>query len=163
MPSIYCRACSKMTNHGGNSQPGPVTCSCKRRWSQLGILLQQVIVLIYWSCGVIDCTLTISSGDCLRRFFAALSVGLVLNNGHGIADVTNENMSNYWILRACCLACDFLPFLFMYHLCPSIEEANQLQKSIANQSKGIEPPDSSDSLDDDAYSKSKAATTPGDN
>ena len=92
MPSIYFRACSKMTNHGGNSQPGPVTCSCKRRWSQLGILLQQVIVSIYWPRGVfVDCTLTTSLGDCLRRFFAALSVGLVLNNGHGIADVTNEN------------------------------------------------------------------------
>jgi len=33
-------------------------------------------------------------GDCLRRFFSALSVGLVLQHGHGIADVTNDNANH---------------------------------------------------------------------
>jgi len=36
----------------------------------------------------------LTAGDCLRRFFSALSVGLVLQHGHGIADVTNDN-ANY--------------------------------------------------------------------
>ena len=48
-----------------------------------------------WSVpGIYFSSIIFFQGDCLRRFFSALSVGLVLQHGHGIADVTNDN-ANY--------------------------------------------------------------------
>lgn len=56
-------------------------------------------------------------------------LGLVVNQS--VYHVTRDDMSEYWCLRAICLLCDFLPFFFMFQLCPSIEETNMLQQTIA--------------------------------
>ena len=51
-------------------------------------------------------------------------LGLFLNRN--FFTVTRSDMSNYPYLRLTALLCDFLPFLFMFHLCPTVEDANKL-------------------------------------
>lgn len=65
----------------------------------------------------------------LNNFMFRQGLGLYINDR--IVHVTRSNMDNYVYLKAICLFCNFIPFLFMFQLTPTLEEANQLQKAIA--------------------------------
>lgn len=58
----------------------------------------------------------------LNNFTLRPLMGIKINTN--FTNVTRDNMDNYWQLRALNIFCDFLPFLFMFKLCPSLVEAN---------------------------------------
>lgn len=55
--------------------------------------------------------------------------------GSDILSVNRTNMDDYPTLKLIALIGNFIPFLFMYHLLPTIDETNALQSEIAHKNR----------------------------
>lgn len=66
-----------------------------------------------------------------------LTLNIMFRQGMGIqinekfVHVTRTNMDNYIYLKIICVFCDFIPFLFMFKLTPTLEDANNVAEKIA--------------------------------